>query len=221
MKKHSNEEKGNIKNGITIASMGKMIPIVFWCFIALVVVIAGVKLKKSIGDFFSGKKGITLVSETNEILSIQDQLKKVLDVDNIYTCESVQNNVIEEKSKKGKVKYTAKYEGLVRAGIDPTKIQVNVNDDKKLIMITVPKIEFEYNVVAGSTDYLNDAPMDKDDEVREKCLEDLHEKTDEERMTDTARETARTTINKLAELVLKSDEYKEYSDYTINLYNRY
>ena len=222
MKKHSNEEKGNIKNGITIASMGKMIPVVFWCFIAAVFVIAGVKLKKSIGDFFSGKKGITLVSETNEILSIQDQLKKVLDVDNLYTSESIQNNVIEEKNKKGQIKYTAKYEGVVKAGIKSNNISININDDKKIIMITIPKVEIlESNVVAGSIKYLNDTKMDKTDEVRKKCEEDLLEKTDKDRVLDTARDNIRESIKTLSEVVLKSSEYEEYSDYTINLYNTY
>ena len=207
----------DIKEGITLGKISGFITFVFWGIVIVAIIFAGVSIK----NHFSKKKGIKLVTETNEITSIQEQLKKVLDIDNLYTSESIQSNVLEKKSGK-KIDYTVKYDGVVKACIKSNNIQININDDKKLIMITVPKVEIiEYNVIAGSMEYLNDTSSFDADKIREKCEEDLLEKTDEHRLIDIARDNIRNSIKTLAELELKNENYSEYADYTINLYNSY
>ena len=70
-------------------------------------------------------------------------------------------------------------------------------------------------------DHLGEQDRQQVDDIREKCEEDLLEKTDKHRVVDMARENINNSIQTLAGVVLKSDEYEKYSDYTINLYNTY
>ena len=163
--KRRSKDKDGIKEGLTIKSFGRAIPVVFYGFLAIALIVVGLNFKKAVGGFFNKKHKITLVSEKNEIISVEEQ---------------------------------------------------------KLIMISIPKVDIiQHNIVAGSIEYLNNASKDKVDDIREKCEEDLLEKTDKHRVVDMARENINNSIQTLAGVVLKSDEYEKYSDYTINLYNSY
>ena len=99
----------------------------------MLLVVAGSIISAGCG---ARKKGITTISEAN--------LKKVIEVSTLSTVEFTYNSItslMTEDNKK--IKCHVAYEGHIYAGIDMNKIKISVDEDSKVISITLPEPEIQ------------------------------------------------------------------------------
>ena len=83
-------------------------------------------------------------------------LKKIVNVSDLSTFESVYNGIAKVKnSKSKKIDYYVSYEAKVKAGIDFSEVKIDVNNEKKVITVTLPNVKIEDpEVDIKSLDYM-------------------------------------------------------------------
>ena len=95
--------------------------------IIIVAIILGIMLQPKEGEF-------TVISESS--------LREVLEIEELSTLEYFYNSIATQNIKDSdKIKYHVRYEGMVRLGIEFDDIAINVDDDNKKIIVTVPEIK--------------------------------------------------------------------------------
>lgn len=122
--------------------------------ILLAVVIAAVVI---VGGAFLGKQMSWFKSEEGKVTTIsKSSLEEVLEINQLSTLEYIYNAVAPVQKKNfNSIKYYVAYQGVVTAGIDFTKIDIQVDDENKIITITVPEVEIQnVRVDAGTMRYI-------------------------------------------------------------------
>ena len=84
-------------------------------------------------------------------------LEKIVHISDLSTFESVYNGIakVMNEKKPDKVDYYVSYEAKVKAGFDVERVELEVDDTKKVISVTIPKIKITgIDVDITSLDYI-------------------------------------------------------------------
>ena len=84
-------------------------------------------------------------------------LEKIVNISDLSTCEAVYNGIakVMNEKKPDKVDYYVSYEAKVKAGFDVERVELEVDDTKKVISVTIPKIKITgIDVDITSLDYI-------------------------------------------------------------------
>ena len=108
-------------------------------------------------------------------------LKEIIEISELSTFEAVYNGVAQVTNEKNaeEVEYYVSYEATVNAGIDFEQIEIDVNNETKEIVVTMPEIQLnDIDVDIASLDYIF-----------------VNEKVNNETVTQTAYEACKTDVN--------------------------
>ena len=172
----------------------KMKMIVTACLLGVVViVIGGFVLNKSL---HSNDSRVTTVTESS--------LEKVLEISDLSTLDYTYNSIVDVLDEDGEtVKYHVAYEGVVTAGIDFESVDVSVDEETKMITITVPEAVVQnVDVDMGTLEYIFEEKKYETETVSQEaykaCRADLEKKAMEEgHLLATAKENAVDAVNAL------------------------
>lgn len=148
-KKSKNKEKRTRVIKIRITG-GVILAIVIVCVILKILNAdpSSVFLKNT-KDAIIGEEGtVTTISKAS--------LEKVFEISELSTVDYSYNAVARAYEEDGATpKYYVAYEGTVTAGIDFSKIVIDIDEDTKIITITLPESEIQNTTVDfGSMDYI-------------------------------------------------------------------
>ena len=139
-----------------------------------------------------------------EIIS-QSTLEKIINVSDLSTFEAVYNGIakVENEEDPEEIDYYVSYDAKVKAGIDFEKVDIAVDNENKIITVTVPEIKItDVNVDIASLDYIffndkaNTATVSE--EAYKKCIEDVkNESNNETAIYELADQNAHNIINAL------------------------
>ncbi len=146
----------------------------------LVIIIAIIAIIRTIGK---------LNEEEQEVASItENQVKDVLEISELSTVEYTYNAITQAYADEGStLKYYVAYNGIVKAGIDFSKIDIKVDTPHKKITVTVPEVTIqECSVDPGTFEYI--FSEDKYDDAKtvppeayKLCSEDLQKRVKQEK----------------------------------------
>lgn len=148
----------------------------------------------------------------------ESSLKKIIDVSDLSTFQAVYNGIAEvmDKNDEEKVAYYVSYEAKVKAGVDFEKVEIDVDDEKKIIMVEVPDIKInDVDVDITSLDYIfidnraNTSTVSQ--EAYKRCIEDVNnESKNETAIYELAEENAHNIIEALISPFIKQldNEYQ-------------
>ena len=103
------------------------------------------RAKNTAKTLIEGEEGkVTTISKAS--------LDKVFEISELATADYIYNAVAKSYEEDGEtVKYYVAYESTVKAGIDFSKLLVDINEKGKIIKITIPDIEFQEKTVDPGT----------------------------------------------------------------------
>ena len=163
--------------------------------IVLIVLIIGFKPG---GVFRSSQNKVSPVSKSS--------LEKVLETRQLTTLQYTYNAIAEVKKEFfDTIKYHVAYEGTVQAGIDFEDIDIDINEEKKLITITLPEVSIQNVIVnAESMEYIfNDDKYETEtvaSEAYSACVKDLQTRAEKEvQLLQMAKDNARDAVQALIE----------------------
>lgn len=166
------------------------------CILILTVII--IVLVFIIAAFKSSKKKIKTISEST--------LQEVLEISELSTVEYTYNAVTRVYDEDDEtLMYSVAYDGIVKAGIDFSQVDLAIDKEKKIIHITVPAVEIiDYVVDEGSLEYIFDQDKYNTATVSQAaykiCKADLENKASQETaLLSLARENAISTVSGLVE----------------------
>jgi hypothetical protein len=199
---------------VDVMSKKKVIIFIVVIFAVIALIVSGIffipEVKKF--SFFENQ-------ENNINIITQSELQDLIETSDLYTVSYVYNAVAtvydEDSKNKDTIKYYVSYKGNVDAGIDFSKIDINVDEDLKKITITIPEINImDITVDGGSLDFIfTDSKYNTEDvyhEAYQKARDDLKSRASEETtLLDTAKENAVSSVEALLNPWIKSvdDEY--------------
>lgn len=166
------------------------------CILIIAVVIGA--LVFIIGAFKSSKRKVKIISEST--------LQDVLEISELSTVEYTYNAVTRAYEEDGEtLMYSVAYDGIVKAGIDFSQIVSDIDEEKKIIHITVPDVEIIDCVVdEGSLEYIFEKDKYNTATVSQAaykiCKADLEDKARREtELLSLAQENAISTVSGLVE----------------------
>lgn len=114
-------------------------------------------------------------------------LEKIVNISDLSTFEAVYNGIakVMNEKKPDKVDYYVSYEAKVKAGFDVERVELEVNDAKKVISVTIPEIKITgIDVDIASLDYIfmNDKANEStvSEQAYKKCIEDVENESSSE-----------------------------------------
>lgn len=178
-------------------------------FIILVVLVGGYYLAKY---RFSGiqKDNIAeniIVGHEGEVSTISEaSVKKVFEISELSTADYTYNAIARAYEKDGvTIDYYVAYEGKVKVGIDFDKIQIEIYEEEKAILITIPEIEVQEKTVdPGTLEYIFKNKKSETEtihrEAYELCQKDLEERVKQEtELLSSAEKNTKTVVKALVE----------------------
>ena len=149
----------------------------------------------------SGKKP----KEEKKELITESTLEKIINVSELSTYEAVYNGVLAvmNEKKTEEVDYYVYYEAKVKAGIDIEDIEIDVNNEEKIISISLPEVYItDTEVKIESLEFMfynNKAETETvSQEAYKKCIEDVKkESANEKKIYELARSNARNFVEAL------------------------
>ncbi len=135
----------------------------------------------------------------------QTRIEKIIDVSRLSAFEAIYNGVanVENPDNPEKIDYHVSYEATVKAGINFDDIEINVDNERKIIKITLPTVKInEVNVDITSLDYIfiNESADTEtvSEQAYKKCIEDAKaESSAEKKIYNIAEENAKNIIEAL------------------------
>lgn len=108
----------------------------------------GKNASQNINDLLFGGEGtVTTVTQV--------ELENVIKTAKLYTAEYPYNGYTVVRGDNGKPRYYVAYEGIIRAGINTDKIEIELDEDEKQITVRLPYIEMEDPIIdAGTLQYI-------------------------------------------------------------------
>ena len=141
-----------------------------------------------------------------EIIS-KSTLEKVINVSDLSTFEAIYNGiaVVTNEEKPENIDYYVSYEAKVKAGIDFEKVNLEVNEDEKIITVTLPEVKItDVNVDIASLDYIFMNKRANTETVSaqayKKCIDDV---TKESNSTTAIYELAKQNARNIVEALIK------------------
>lgn len=118
----------------------------------------------------------------------QSTLEKIINVSDLSTFEAVYNGIAKVANEENpeEIDYYVSYDAKVKAGIDFEKVDIAVDNENKVITVTLPEIKItDVNVDIASLDYIffndekNTATVSE--EAYKKCIEDVKNESNNEK----------------------------------------
>ena len=141
-----------------------------------------------------------------EIIS-KSTLEKVINVSDLSTFEAIYNGiaVVTNEEKPENIDYYVSYEAKVKAGIDFEKVDLEVNEDERIITVTLPEVKItDVNVDIASLDYIFMNKRANTETVSaqayKKCIDDV---TKESNSTTAIYELAKQNARNIVEALIK------------------
>lgn len=167
-----------------------------YAMIAVVIVIAIVCASLVAKNFFKKSEP--------EIIN-KNTLEKIINVNDLSTFEAVYNGIAKVANEKNpeKIDYYVSYNAKVKAGIDFEKVEITVDNEKKVIAVKLPEIKItDVNVDITSLDYIFENNKANTSTVSEqaykKCIEDVkNESSNENAIYELAEQNAHNIIEAL------------------------
>lgn len=155
------------------------------------------KIGDSMKNAIIGEEGrVTTISEAS--------LKKVFEINELSTADYTYNAVARAYNwNYSEIKYYVAYEGRVKVGINFAEIDIQINEEEKLIAITIPEIEFqEATVDPGTLEYIFKDKESQTESIHQEafelCQQDLKERVaQEEELLLLARSNAMSVVEAL------------------------
>lgn len=177
------------KQRISVKSM-------LYAMIAVVIVIAIVCASLVAKNYFKKSEP--------EIIN-KNTLEKIINVNDLSTFEAVYNGIAKVANEKNpeKIDYYVSYNAKVKAGIDFEKVEITVDNEKKVIAVKLPEIKItDVNVDITSLDYIFENNKANTSTVSEqaykKCIEDVkNESSNENAIYELAEQNAHNIIEAL------------------------
>lgn len=134
-------------------------------------------------------------------------LKEIIEISELSTFEAVYNGVAQVMNEKNadEVDYYVSYEATVKAGIDFEQIVIEVDHEKKEIVVTLPEIQINDSVVdIASLDYIFVNEKANDETVTQKAYEVCKADVDSEcAQEDAIYEIAKQNAENVIEALIK------------------
>ncbi|MDE5765278.1 MAG: DUF4230 domain-containing protein [Ruminococcus sp.] len=133
--------------------------------------------------FIFGIKSNSGSSENSapEIIS-ETTLEKIINVSNLSTFETVYNGIAQVQNEENpeNIDYYVSYEAKVKAGIDFDDVEINVDNEQKIITVTMPEVKInDVNVDITTLDFIFENDNANNETVSQtaynKCIEDVTE----------------------------------------------
>ena len=141
-----------------------------------------------------------------EIIS-KSTLEKVINVSDLSTFEAIYNGIasVANEEKPENIDYYVSYEAKVKAGIDFEKVDLEVNEDERIITVTLPEVKItDVNVDIASLDYIFMNKRANTETVSaqayKKCIDDV---TKESNSTTAIYELAKQNARNIVEALIK------------------
>lgn len=165
------------------------------------IIIAAISLTITV---FLLKKPKDIPEQQPEIIT-QNRIEEIIDVSRLSTFEAIYNGVakVSNSEETEKIDYYVSYEATVKAGLNFDNVEISVDNEKKIINISIPPIEInDVNVDIASLDYIfinkaaNTETVSK--QAYKKCIEDAeNESSAEKEIYSIAEENAMNIIKAL------------------------
>lgn len=183
--------------------------------IAVVVVIAAI----FIGGFTFNNSKESQKQNESQIIT-ESNLRKIIEVSQLSTYECVYNDVctVMDQDDSSKVAYYCKYKSKVKAGIDFSKVDIDIEEKENgpsLITITLPEVTLEEpEVDISSLKYMFQDDSANDNTVSGRayhaCIDDAKKKSKSENLIyETAQKNAVNIVKGLVEPFVKSAQTPE------------
>ncbi len=138
-------------------------------------------------------------------ISVKATLERIVKVSDLSTFEAVYNGIakVMNDKKPEKVDFYVSYEAKVKAGIDVEQIELSVNENNKVIYITLPEVKItDTDVEIESLDYIFENDKANTENVSAKaykaCISDVeNEASTEDAIFELAEENAQNIIKAL------------------------
>lgn len=171
------------------------------------------KAGEVISDVVIGREGETATFS-------EASIKKVFAVSELSTADYTYNAIAKAYEEDGiTVKYYVAYEGRVKVGMDFSRIEVELNEEEKVVTITIPEIEFQEKTVdPGTLEFIFKDKKSETERIHQEafllCQKDLDQRTDkEEELLTLAQANAKSVVEALVTPWIKQIE----QEYTINI----
>lgn len=158
--------------------------------------------------FILGISAFIMISQNKEgqLTTIsKSSLQKIIEINELstvdYTYNATATKYVEDNAEE--VKYYVAYEGTVTAGIDFHEIGIDVNEDEKIVTITIPEVEIHgVRVDMGTMEYIFVKDKFETETISQEayklCKDDLKKRIEkEELLYNTAKENAISSVEAL------------------------
>ncbi len=189
--KKEKKAKKQGKLGKFIKGVKTSTKIIFALALIILILIAGWLISTT------GEEGkLTTISESS--------LQKIIEINELSTVDYTYNATVSKtKEDSSEIMYHVAYEGTVTAGIDFHEISFDLNEEEKIITITIPDVEIHnISVNMGTMDYIFTKDKYETETISQEayklCKADLKKRIeDEELLKKTARENAISSVEAL------------------------
>lgn len=152
-----------------------------------------------------GTVKIALSNENEAEIITSSQLEKIINISELSTYQAVYNGIAKKENEddKNEIDYYVSYESKVNAGLDIDKIKIDVDNDTKRIIVTLPEIKItDVNVDITTLDYIfmDDSANTNtvSEEAYKLCINDVkNEIATEDAIYDLAKQNAKNIVSAL------------------------
>lgn len=163
----------------------------------------------------------TVIGEEGDTITFNEtSIRKVFEISELSTADYTYNAVARAyEEDKINVKYYVAYEGRIKAGIDFSKIGIEIDTERKVVTLTVPEIEFQEKTVdPGTLEFIFKDKKSETEQIHQEafllCQRDLDEKTNmEKELLELARRNAISVVEALVTPWIEQAE----DGYTVNI----
>lgn len=138
---------------------------VFWAVFIVIVLILAIILVDKLGKASDNGDSIpamledAVIGEEGKVTNVisEGEIRELLEVSDLSTIDYTYNSIVKvyTEDDKHELKYSICYNGTITAGIDFNEIGVKVDEENKLITITIPNAKIQNTTVdLGSLDYI-------------------------------------------------------------------
>lgn len=148
---------------------------------------------------------ISITGEEGKLTTISESsLQKIIEINELSTVDYTYNATVSKtKTDSTEIMYHVAYEGTVTAGIDFHEISFDLDEEQKIITITIPEVEIHnISVNMGTMDYIFTKDKYETETISQEayklCKADLKKRIeDEELLKKTAKENAVSSVEAL------------------------
>lgn len=155
-----------------------------------------------------------------EVIFTEAQLEEIFEISELSTANYTYNSIVPAYHENGKtIRYYVSYEGTVKAGVDFSGIDIDIDNENKTISLTLPDAQIhEILVNAGTLDYIfTEKKYETETVVQEayqlSCDDLRHKIENETQFYEMAKENAITAVEALIEPWVEQYD----ADYTVTV----